>query len=72
MWSDLIVLSTPDFSQHFCLLQRREDFSVEEFIPELPIEALDITILPRAALRDQQRPDARLSPSGLRRQLPKE
>ena len=49
MRSGLIVLSPADLRQHFCLLQRCEDFSVEEFIPELPVEAFDVTILPGTA-----------------------
>ena len=54
MWSVLIVLSSPDFSQHFCFLQRCEDFSVEEFVSEFSVEALDVTVLPGAARLDEQ------------------
>jgi len=43
MWSDLIVFPTPDLGQHLCLLQRRENLPVEEFIPELSVEAFDVT-----------------------------
>ena len=46
MWSDLIVFPTPDLGQHLCLLQRREILPVEEFIPELSVEAFDVTVLP--------------------------
>jgi hypothetical protein len=46
MWSDLIVLFSPFFNQYFRLLQGKKDFSIEQFISELAIETLDITILP--------------------------
>ena len=45
MWTDLIIRSPSDLSQCLCLLQRYEDFSVEEFIPDLPVEAFDVTVL---------------------------
>ena len=42
VWAKLIVVPTPDLRQHLCLLPRREDLSVEEFIPEFAVEALDV------------------------------
>ena len=57
MWTDLIVLSPPDLSQHLCLLQRCEDFSVEEFIPDLLVEAFDVTVLPETARLDEKSSD---------------
>ena len=38
-------------------MQRGEDFSVEEFIPELPVKALDVTVFPRTARLDEKSPD---------------
>ena len=53
----LIVLSAPDFRRHFCLLQRCKYFSVEAFVPELLVEALDVAVLPRTARLDEKSPE---------------
>jgi len=58
VWSDLIIFPPPDLSQHLCLLQRRENLPVEEFVPEFPVEAFDVTVLPRTARFDEQRLDS--------------
>ena len=54
MWAELIVVPTPDLRQHLGLLPRREDFPVEEFIPEFAVEALDVAVLPRTPRLDEQ------------------
>lgn len=52
-----VVRSTPPFDAGLSLLQRIEDFAIEQIIPHLAIEALDVTVLPGAARLDKQRPD---------------
>jgi len=44
----------PALDDDFCLLERVEDFSVEQFVPELRVEAFAIAILPRAARHDEE------------------
>ena len=58
MWADLIVVPTPEFRQHLCLLQRRENLPVEEFVPEFAVEAFDVAVLPRTSRLDEQRLDS--------------
>ena len=48
------VLPPPLLDDDWCLLQDVEDFSVEQLIAELAVEALNIAILPRAARLDEQ------------------
>jgi hypothetical protein len=50
-----VVLDTPAFDQDLRLQKPLEDFTVEQFIPQLAIEALDVAVLPRAARFDVQR-----------------
>ena len=40
MRPDRVVVVTPSFDQHLRLLQRVEDFRVEQLVPELAVEAL--------------------------------
>jgi len=54
--SSRVVVAPPVFNQHLGFCQRVEDLAVEQFIPKLTIEALDITILPGAAFLNEQRP----------------
>ena len=58
MWADGILLSSPLFEDDFCLLEGVEDFTVEQLIPQLAIEALDIPIFHTGtvSLRDAQLP----------------
>ena len=60
VWSDLIVFPTPALRQHLCLGQRREDLPVEEFVPEFPVEAFDVAVLPRTSRLDEHRLDSQL------------
>ena len=52
MWPDGVVVAAPALDQHLGLLQRVEDLAVEELVPELSIEALVVTVLPRTAWLD--------------------
>lgn len=45
----------PAFNQHLGLLQCVEDFRVEQLVPELAVERLVVSVLPRAAGLDEQR-----------------
>ncbi len=38
MRSDRVVMVSPAFDEHLRLLQRAENFSIEQFVPEFPIE----------------------------------
>ena len=53
--ADRVVMLPPVFDKDLCLLQAVEDFSVQKFISELPIEAFIVSILPRAARLDVER-----------------
>jgi hypothetical protein len=55
MRSNGIVLNSPFFNQYFSLLKRIENFSVQELISHLAVEALDIAILTGTAGFDEQR-----------------
>jgi hypothetical protein len=52
---DLVVVPPPSFDKHFSLLQRVEDFPVQQLIPELAVEALVEAVLPRAPGLDEER-----------------
>ena len=52
------AVTTPDLRQHLCLLQRRENLPVEEFVPEFAVEAFDVAVLPRTPRLDEQRLDS--------------
>jgi len=54
--SDAIVRLPPLLDQHLYFLQCVEDLPVQELIPELAIEALDIAVLPRTSGFYVQRP----------------
>ena len=45
MWPDGVVVVTPLLDQHLGLLQRVEDFSIEQLVPELSAEALVVAVL---------------------------
>lgn len=44
-----VVVISPSLDQHLRLLQRIEDFRVQEFVPELAVEALVVAVLPWAS-----------------------
>jgi len=54
MRSDLIIRLPPAFDHHLGLPERIEEFPVQQLIPELPVEALHVAVLPgRAGLNEQ-------------------
>ena len=52
--SEPIVVLPPCLDQHLRLLQVVEDLSIQQFIPKLAVEALDVAVLPGAARLDEQ------------------
>ena len=44
----------PIFKQHLGLLERVEDLAVQQFVPELTVEAFVVAVLPRASRFDKQ------------------
>src|SRR5271155_5002348 len=55
MRSPCVVFHPPLLDHDLCLLQRVKDLSIQAFIPQLPVEALAVTVLPRTARLDVQR-----------------
>ena len=55
VWPPRVVFLPPLFHHHLCLLQGVKDLSIQAFIPQLPIETLTVSVLPRAARCDVQR-----------------
>ena len=49
---------TPLLDQHGRLRQRVEDLPVQQLVPELAVEALVVSVLPRAARLDKEHLDA--------------
>ena len=54
MRSDQVVLLPPLLDHDPCRLQRVEDLPIQAFLPQLPIEALAVPVLPRTARLDIQ------------------
>ena len=52
MRSDGVLVPPPPLDNDLGLLQGVEDFAIQKFIPQLRVEALAITVLPRAAGHD--------------------
>ena len=52
-----IVALAPTFHDHPRLVQRVEEFAVEQFIPQFSVEGFDIAVLPRTPGFDKQRHD---------------
>jgi hypothetical protein len=46
VWSDGVVRSPPALDEHLRFEQRVEDFSIEQLVTKLAVEALDVAILP--------------------------
>jgi hypothetical protein len=59
VWSPGVVMNTPPLRQHPDLLQRVEDFTVQEVVPQLPVETLAVAVLPGASRLDISRPRPR-------------
>src|ERR1039458_8105126 len=56
-----VVFHPPLLDHDLCLLQRVKNLSIQAFIPQLPVEALAVTVLPRTARLDVQRSRAVVS-----------
>lgn len=52
--SDGVVVDAPAFGQHTQLLDRVEEFSVEDLIPQLAVERFAVAVLPRRTGFDVQ------------------
>ena len=50
-----VVVPPPALDHDLCLLERIEDLTIEQLIPEPGIEALDEAVLPRTARSDLSR-----------------
>lgn len=61
--SHSVVVIPPAFDQDLRLLERVEDLRVQQLVPQLAVERLDVAVLPRAAGLDKQRLHAPSSPS---------
>ena len=59
----LVILSSPSFDQHLSFPQGFKHLPVQQLIPQLPVEALHISVFPRTAWFDVQCLDSyRLEP----------
>lgn len=47
VWAFGIVVLTPLLDDNLCFLQRVEDFTVEQFVPEAGVEAFAVPVFPR-------------------------
>ena len=52
MRPDRVEMTPPAFDDDLSLSHRVEDFTIEEFIAQARVEALDVAVLPGAAWRD--------------------
>ena len=55
MGADRVVLPPPVLDNDLGLLQRKEQFPIQQLISELAVEALVVAVLPRAAGFDKER-----------------
>jgi hypothetical protein len=46
--SGVIVIQSPPFRNVLRLLRTQKQFEIQQFIPQLPVERLDVRLLPRA------------------------
>ena len=53
MWPLFVVVLAPALDDNLCFSERVKKLPVQQFVPEPGVEALDITILPRAAWLDK-------------------
>lgn len=59
----LVVELPPAFDEHLSLGAAAESFSVQQFITQFAVEALDEPVLPRTAWRDEGRVDRSIAAS---------
>ena len=55
MRSDRVVVLAPLRDDDLCFLEAVEDFTVEQFVAQLAVEAFAVAVLPGASWRDVQR-----------------
>lgn len=55
MWPNGVVMNAPLLDQNPCLVQAVEKFAIQELVSEFPVEALAVTVLPRATWFDIRR-----------------
>ena len=55
MGSDGVVVVAPLLNEYLDFLEAAEDFAVEQFVPQLAVEAFAIAVLPGTARRDVKR-----------------
>jgi len=55
VWPLCVVPNPPLFDHNLCLLQRIKNLSVQAFVPQIPVEAFAVTVLPRTAGFDVHR-----------------
>ena len=58
MWADGVVVAPPGFDENLRRLHGVEDLSVQEFVAQPRVEALDISILPGRTRLDEGGPGA--------------
>jgi len=58
MRPDLVVFLPPTLDQNLGLFQGVENLPIQQLIPQLPVEAFVVAILPRAARFDIERLDS--------------
>lgn len=55
MRSAVIVIKPPTINDPTGLRQAKEQFSIQQFVPETTVEALHVAVFPRAPLGNEQR-----------------
>ncbi len=60
MWSFGVVVVPPAFDDGLGLTKRVEDFTVQQFVSQAPVEALAVSVLPGRSRLDE----CRLGPNG--------
>ncbi|CAB3773018.1 hypothetical protein LMG29660_07253 [Burkholderia puraquae] len=61
MGPTLVVKLSPAFDEYLGLGPAAEPFAIQQFVAQLAVEALDESVLPRAAGRDEGRADCSIS-----------
>src|ERR1019366_6817490 len=54
MGTPRVVFNSPFLDHGLCLLQRIKDLSIQTFVPQLPVEALAVPVLPWTSRFDIQ------------------
>ena len=54
MRPDMVVFLPPHFNEHLRFHQRIEYLPIQQFIPQLPIERFNVSVLPGASRFDEQ------------------